>query len=114
MLKSLFGELVPTALKPGGPMPEFAATAVLESTDTRVADDGRMLDRHQQDLFFSGSPAAAMREHMAQARHADDVAHRLADIEAMFHGARVQNDVEGSDQVRGHRLVQIDNALGAA
>jgi hypothetical protein len=64
---------VPTPLKPGGPMPEFAATAVLESTDTRVADDGRMLERHHQDLFFSGSPAAAMREHLAQARNADDV-----------------------------------------
>jgi hypothetical protein len=73
MLKSLFGELVPTPLKPGGPLPEFAATAVLESTDTRVADDGRMLERHQQDLFISGSPVAAMREHLAQARHADDV-----------------------------------------
>jgi hypothetical protein len=73
VLKSLFGELVPTPLKPGGPMPEFAATAVLESSDTRVADDGRMLDRHQQDLFLSGSPAAAMREHMAQARSVDDV-----------------------------------------
>jgi hypothetical protein len=73
VLKSLFGELVPTPLKPGGPMPEFAATAVLESTDTRVADDGRMLERHHQDLFFSGSPAAAMREHLAQARQNDDV-----------------------------------------
>ena len=73
MLKSLFGELVPTPLKPGGPMPEFAATAVLESTDTRVDDDGRMVDRQQQDLFVSGSPAAAMREHLAQARHSDDV-----------------------------------------
>jgi hypothetical protein len=73
VLKSLFGDLVPSPLKPGGPMPEFAATAVLESTDTRVDDDGRMLDRHQQDLFVSGSPAAAMREHMTQVRHADDV-----------------------------------------
>lgn len=73
MLKSLFGELTPTPLRQGGPMPEFAATAVLESTDTRVADDGRMVDRHQQDLFFSGSPAAAMREHMAHARQNDDV-----------------------------------------
>jgi predicted regulator of Ras-like GTPase activity (Roadblock/LC7/MglB family) len=73
VLKSLFGELVPAPLKPGGPMPEFAATAVLESTDTRVDDDGRMVDRQQQDLFVSGSPAAAMREHLAQARHSDDV-----------------------------------------
>jgi hypothetical protein len=73
VLKSLFGELVPMPLKASGPMPEFAATAVLESTDTRVAEDGRMLDRHQQDLFFSGSPASAMREHLAHARQSDDV-----------------------------------------
>lgn len=73
MLKSLFGELVPTPLKPGGVMPEFAATAVLESTDTQVAPDGRMLDRHQQDLFVSGSPAAAMRAHLASAKHAPEV-----------------------------------------
>lgn len=73
MLKSLFGELVPTPLKPGGVMPEFAATAVLETTDTRVTDDGRMLDRHQQDLFVSGSPAAAMRAHLASAKHVPEV-----------------------------------------
>jgi hypothetical protein len=73
VLKSLFGDLVTAPPKAGGPMPEFAATAVLESTDTRVADDGRMLDRHQQDLFFSGSPATAMREHLANARQSDDV-----------------------------------------
>src|SRR5688572_32352621 len=73
MLKSLFGELVTTPMKPGGVMPEFAATAVLESTDTRLADDGRMLDRHQQDLFITGSPAAAMRSHLASAQHAADV-----------------------------------------
>jgi len=73
VLKSLFGELVPTPLKPGGVMPEFAATAVLETTDTRVTDDGRMLDRHQQDLFVSGSPAAAMRAHLAGAKHVPEV-----------------------------------------
>jgi hypothetical protein len=73
MLKSLFGELTPTPLKPGGVMPEFAATAVLESTDTRLADDGRMLDRHQQDLFVAGSPARAMREHLGQTQQGADV-----------------------------------------
>ena len=65
MLKSLFGELTATPLKSGGPVPAFAATAVLESTDTHLSDDGRMLDRHQQDLFVTGSPAQAMREHLA-------------------------------------------------
>lgn len=73
MLKSLFGELVTHPVKPGGAMPEFAATAVLESTNTRVADDGRMLDRHQEDLFVSGSPAAAMRAHLAGTQRLDDV-----------------------------------------
>lgn len=73
MLKSLFGELttMPPALR--GAMPAFAATAVLESTDTRLADDGRMLDRRQQDLFVTGSPAQAMREHLAQAPGSDGV-----------------------------------------
>ena len=70
MLKSLFGELTATPLG-GGPMPAFAATAVLESTDTHLADDGRMVDRHQQDLFITGSPAEAMREHLAKAQASD-------------------------------------------
>jgi len=64
MLKSLFGELTATPLKPGSPVPAFAATAVLETTDTHLNDDGRMVDRHQQDLFVTGSPAQAMREHL--------------------------------------------------
>lgn len=73
MLKSLFGELTATPLKPGSPIPAFAATAVLESTDTHLADDGRMVDRHQQDLFVTGSPAQAMREHLASAQAGADV-----------------------------------------
>lgn len=71
MLKSLFGELTATPLGTGGAMPAFAATAVLESTDTHLADDGRMVDRHQQDLFITGSPAEAMREHLAKAQSSD-------------------------------------------
>lgn len=73
MLKSLFGDLTTTPLTPGDVMPEFAATAVLESTDTHVNESGRMVDRHQQDLFVTGSPAAAMRAHLAASRHAEDV-----------------------------------------
>lgn len=64
MFKSLFGELTTTPATPQHTTPAFAATAVLESTDTRLSDDGRMLDRRQQDLFVTGSPAQAMREHM--------------------------------------------------
>ncbi len=73
MLKSLFGELTTTPLTPGDALPAFAATAVLESTDTHLTDDGRMLDRHQQDLFVTGSPALAMREHLTKAHSAADV-----------------------------------------
>jgi hypothetical protein len=73
VLKSLFGDLTATPLKAGGPMPAFAATAVLESTDTHLSDDGRMVDRHQQDLFVTGSPAQAMREHLATAQPGADV-----------------------------------------
>jgi len=73
MLKSLFGELTATPIKPGSPVPSFAATAVLESTDTHLSDDGRMVDRHQQDLFVTGSPAQAMREHLAKAHAGADV-----------------------------------------
>ena len=73
MLKSLFGELTTTPLRPGSPLPAFAATAVLESTDTHLSEDGRMLDRHQQDLFVTGSPALAMREHLAKAHAGGDV-----------------------------------------
>jgi hypothetical protein len=73
MLKSLFGELTATPLSPGGALPAFAATAVLESTDTHLSDDGRMLDRHQQDLFVTGSPAQAMRDHLAGTHASTDV-----------------------------------------
>jgi hypothetical protein len=73
MLKSLFGELVTTPVKAAGVMPEFAATAVLDSTATHLADDGRMVDRHQQDLFVVGSPAVAMRAHLANANQTGDV-----------------------------------------
>ena len=73
MLKSLFGELTATPLTAGDAMSAFAATAVLESTDTHLSDDGRMLDHHQQDLFVTGSPAQAMREHLASTHASADV-----------------------------------------
>lgn len=73
MLKSLFGELTATTIKPGSPVPSFAATAILDSTETRISEGGRMVDRHQHDLFVTGSPAQAMREHFAKAGEAADV-----------------------------------------
>ncbi len=73
MLKSLFGELTATTFNPGSVVPSFAATAVLESTDTHLSNDGRMVDRHQQDLFVTGSPAQAMRTHLATTQSGSDV-----------------------------------------
>lgn len=67
MLKSLFGDLATPAGNgaptPGG-IPEFAATAILETHNTEVTDQGKMVDRHQEDVYFSGSPGAAIREHL--------------------------------------------------
>jgi predicted regulator of Ras-like GTPase activity (Roadblock/LC7/MglB family) len=48
-------------------MPEFAATAILETSNTEVTEQGRMVDRRQEDVYFSGSPGAAIREHLARA-----------------------------------------------
>jgi predicted regulator of Ras-like GTPase activity (Roadblock/LC7/MglB family) len=69
VLKSLFGDLMPTT--PGSSqsnaMPEFAATAILETSNTEVTAQGRMVDRRQEDVYFSGSPGAAIREHLTRA-----------------------------------------------
>lgn len=70
MLKSLFGELGAIGAsrsaqdaRPG----DFAATAILETRSSEVSEHGRLVDRHTQDLFVSGSPADAMRQHLAAA-----------------------------------------------
>jgi hypothetical protein len=67
LLKSLFGDLATPAGQgaptPGG-VPEFAATAILETHNTEVTDQGKMVDRRQEDVYFSGSPGAAIREHL--------------------------------------------------
>jgi len=81
ILKSLFGELgtiggAPTA-GPNDPVPEFAATAILESTAAEVNDRGQIVDRHLRDLFVTGSPATAMRDHFAAARADLETAGRM-------------------------------------
>lgn len=65
MLKSLFGELgtVSQDREPRGG--DFAATAILESVAAEVNDRGQIVDRHLRDLFVTGSPALAMRDHFA-------------------------------------------------
>jgi hypothetical protein len=82
MLKSLFGELGTIGAPPArqasnSPPPEFAATAILESTAAEVNDRGQIVDRHLRDLFVTGSPATAMREHFAAARADLETAGRM-------------------------------------
>ena len=81
ILKSLFGELGTIGgAPPAGPndlAPEFAATALLESTAAEVNDRGQIVDRHLRDLFVTGSPATAMRDHFAAARADLETAGRM-------------------------------------
>src|SRR6478736_4993058 len=84
MLTSLFGDLGPARDPSKKPRPEaegpdqgFAATATLESIATDINDQGRIVDRHQQDLVVSGSPAQAIREHFATTRADLETASRL-------------------------------------
>ena len=76
MLTSLFGDLG-IVKSPGDPSRPagtvksdggFAATAILESSAAEVNDHGQIVDRHLRDLFVTGSPAQAMREHFATSR----------------------------------------------
>ncbi len=66
MLKSLFGDL--TLRDPQVPAAGFAATALLETMTGEVNDRGQVIDRHLRDVFVTGSPAQAMRAHLAAMR----------------------------------------------
>ncbi len=55
----------------------FAATSLLESTDTTVNDQGQMVDRHVRDLLIRGSAARAMREHFASRPEGDGSSHAI-------------------------------------
>jgi predicted regulator of Ras-like GTPase activity (Roadblock/LC7/MglB family) len=72
MLKSLFGEL---GLLPPAAGQDFAATTLLDQQDARLAQDGRLVDRRRHDLYVTGSPAQAMRDHLAAT--ADDGASHM-------------------------------------
>ena len=67
MLKSLFGDLgVRGSDRTQGQVHgDFAATVLLESHGAELSDRGRLVDRHSQDLFVTGSPAEAIRAHLA-------------------------------------------------
>ena len=75
MLSSLFGDLGDSREPDDGrkrestqPDTSFTATGVVESTRAEVNDHGQIIDRHVSDLFVTGSPAQAMREHLASTR----------------------------------------------
>lgn len=71
MLTSLFGDLrAAQKNKNRGDAPDggFAATAIMETVATEVNARGQMIDRHSHDLVVSGSPAQAIRKHLADTR----------------------------------------------
>jgi hypothetical protein len=79
MLTSLFGDLgsnltpgVQSREDTGAPGRPFAATAVHESSGSNVNDQGLIVDRNLRDLFVTGSPAQAMRDHFAESRSDND------------------------------------------
>ena len=114
MLKSLFGELgtVGGHREPDGHRPgDFAATAILESRSSEISEQGQLLDRHTQDLFVTGSPAEAMRQHLATLAKADTEAEgvpshtlTLYDPSRMWAGAVVKalSDASGRAIERLH------------
>ena len=84
MLNSLFGDLrtapTGTAAAPeneAGTQPAFAAVPIMQSVDTTVDEQGRMVDRHLHDLVVSGSPALAIREHFNATRSDLETASRI-------------------------------------
>ena len=80
MLTSLFGDLGPPRnLKRSAEAPDagFAATAIMESVATEVNARGQMVDRHSHDLVVTGSPAQAIRDHLADTRSDLDTATSL-------------------------------------
>jgi hypothetical protein len=73
LLKSLFGDLMPTSGAQARALPEFAATAILETNNVEVTSQGRMVDRRTEDVYFSGSPGAAIRNHLSHSPPDPDV-----------------------------------------
>ncbi len=66
MLKSLFGELTPAPIDAARPREGFQATRIYPFPKGPGVSTDRGVDPFQQDLFVSGSPAQAMRSHLAK------------------------------------------------
>lgn len=111
MLTSLFGDLGPLNEPPGRgrrkgadtPPADFAATAILESTATEVNDRGQMVYMHTRDLFVVGSPAEAIRQHLAETR---------ADLEGPTAPAVAQEEHRASDAAAAPAPQKVDAPLG--
>lgn len=79
MFKSLFGELSPSKSRaePDDADRDFAATAVMDIPEQDDGDSVDHNDRHQRDLFVTGSPAQAMRAQFASSRDDSQAQQRL-------------------------------------
>lgn len=106
MFKSLFGELVTPRGRRDDPAlahdddKDFASTEVMED----AADEGHSAapaDRHQRDLFVTGSPVQAMRAHFAGSRDEAGSGQRwitLHDPSGMWAGAVLKALSDASGQ----------------
>lgn len=73
MLKSLFGDLGIGAPTRTEARKDFTPTAILETQEHVTRADGRLVERRHQDLIVDGSPAQAMREHLARTSRQESV-----------------------------------------
>ncbi|WP_281915378.1 roadblock/LC7 domain-containing protein [Caldimonas thermodepolymerans] len=108
MLTSLFGDLgAPTNPRRGHDTPDFAATAILESSAAEVSDLGHIVDKHTSDLFVTGSPSEAIRQHLKATRADLETATRqitLFDPARMWAGSVIKalSDASGQPIERLH------------
>lgn len=89
MLKSLFGDL---GVRGGDRAQrhaagDFAATVLLDAQTTELSERGKLIDRHSQDLFVTGSPAEAIRAHLASTAAAGG--ERPAQVITLYDPARM-------------------------
>ena len=89
MLKSLFGDLgVRGGDRARSPATgDFAATVLLDAQTTELSERGKLIDRHSQDLFVTGSAAEAIRSHLASTSAAGS--ERPAQVITLYDPARM-------------------------
>lgn len=111
MFKSLFGDLTPQRDRRDHDETDndFASTAVMDEPagDGESASSPSSYDRHQRDLYVSGSPALAMRAHFATLHDGSDTHQRLItlyDPAHMWAGAVIKalSDASGQPIERLH------------